>query len=369
MDGSHLERIDAAVEGGIRRGHYPGAVVLIGRHGKIAFFRTYGDRRVTPDRQPVTRDTLFDIASLTKVIATAPAIMQLAESGKLSLDARLGELVPACGSAERYRITVRQLLAHESGLRAVFTRALQSQIFSHDDGVRLACVEQVQARPGQRFRYSDLNYILLGDVVRRVSGESLGAYAYRNILRPLGMHETLFNPPPSLTQRIAAGDMATGRVLDGIASRMGGVSGHSGLYSTAGDLAVFCAMLLRDGEWNGSRILSRQSVRLMTTAGVRHGRSTRGLGFDIATGYSGSRGDVFPCDSFGHTGYSGVSMWLDRRSDAFVITLTNRLHPNGGGDVRELRARVATLAAGAMQDVTFDVPVAEKRANPAKRCR
>ena len=369
MDGTRLNLIDDVVQQGMRAGDYPGAVILIGRHGHVVFHRAYGDRVIRPQRQPMTLDTLFDIASLTKVVVTAPAIMQLIEAGKLRLESRLGDLISACNAADRRRITVRQLLAHDSGLRAIFTKPLQRQVGDYDAAVRLACVEGTYARPGVQIRYSDLNYILLGDVVQRVSGESLDEYAYRRILHPLGMRDIYFNPPRALKHRIAGSDVVTGQVEDGVAWRMGGVAGHSGLYSTASDLAVFSAMLLQDGEWNGTRVLSRHSVRAMTTAAVRRSHGTRGLGFDIASGYSGSRGELFPCDSFGHTGFSGVSMWLDRRSDTFVIILTNRLHPDGRGDVRNLRAQVATLAAASIQDVNFDVSALGKLDNPAKRCR
>jgi CubicO group peptidase (beta-lactamase class C family) len=368
MDGVWLNLIDGVVERGLRRGDYPGAVVLIGRHGKVVFERAYGDRLRVPQREPMTVNTMFDIASLTKVVATAPAILQLQEAGKLRLEAPLGELLPACNSAGRRHITVRQLLAHDSGLRAVFTEPLQRQIGSYDDGVRLACAEEAYAPPGMQVRYSDLNYILLGEIVRHVSGEPLDAYSYRHIIGPLGLHDTYFNPPRELLPRIAGTDVVTGQAADGVATRMGGVAGHSGLYSTAGDLAIYCAMLLNGGQWQGVRILSPQSVRRMTTPAVHRSRGTRGLGFDIASGYSGSRGDLFPCDSFGHTGYSGVSMWLDRRSDAFVIILTNRLHPDGNGDVRALRAEVATIAAGALKDIKYERAPGTPL-NPARRCR
>jgi CubicO group peptidase (beta-lactamase class C family) len=368
MDPARLALIDDVVARGIRRGDYPGAVIVIGRHGRVAFQRAYGDRTLVPRREPMRLDALFDIASLTKVVVTAPAIMQLNEAGRLSLDERLGDLIPACNVADRRDIRVRQLLAHESGLRGVFTERTLRRIGSYQDAVAMACAETMSGRPGAQLRYSDLNYVLLGDIVRRVSGEELDQYAYRHILRPLGMQETYFNPPAALHARLVGEDVVTGQVENGVATRMGGVAGHSGLYSTAADLAVFSAMLLNGGVWQGGRILSEASVTRMTTAMVRHARGTRGYGFDIATGFSGSRGGLFPCDSFGHTGYSGVSMWLDRRSDTFVIVLTNRLHPAGKGDVKLLREEVATIAAGSLQDVHY-ARAADAPLNPAHRCR
>lgn len=369
MDAAQLERIDRAVDGGIARGDFPGAVVVVGRHGRIAFQRAWGDRTRVPARTPMQTDTLFDIASLTKVVVTAPAIMQLREAGRLRLEDRLGDLIEACDDAGHRRITVRQLLAHESGLRGTFKPAVLRQIGSYEDGVRLACAEEMTGTPGGQLRYSDLNYVLLGDILRRRAGLSIDAYAEQHILGPLGMRDTLFNPSmPLRRDRIAGEDVVTGQVENGIATRMGGVSGHSGLYSTAADLAVFCAMILNDGAWNGVRILSPTAVRWMTRPMVRHARGSRGLGFDVATGYSGSRGELFPCDSFGHTGYSGVSMWLDRRSGTFVIILTNRLHPDGRGDVRWLREQVATIVAESLTDMHYQ-RAANAPLNPAHRCR
>lgn len=368
MDPARLALIDDVVDRGMRRGDYPGAVVLVGRHGRIAFQRAYGDRIRIPRRDPMQLDTIFDIASLTKVVVTAPAVMQLIDAGRLSLEERLGDLVPACSSRDRRGIRVRQLLAHESGLRRVFTERMLRRIGSYHDGVAMACAEEMTARPGEQLSYGDLNYILLGEIVRRASGEELDQYAYRHILWPLGMNETYYNPPAALQERLAGEDVLTGEVENGVATRMGGVSGHSGLYGTAADLAVYSAMLLNGGAWQGVRILSAASVQRMTTAMVHHARGTRGYGFDVATGFSGSRGRLFPCDSYGHTGYSGVSMWLDPNSDTFVIVLTNRLHPDGKGDVKLLREEIATIAAGALRDMHYtrgaDAPL-----NPAHRCR
>jgi CubicO group peptidase (beta-lactamase class C family) len=369
MDAATLQRIDEVVSAGMERGDFPGAVITVGRHGRIVFQRAYGDRTLVPQREPMQLDTLFDIASLTKVVVTAPAVMQLVEAGRLRLSDRLGRLIPACDRDDRREITVRQLLAHESGMRSMFTVGTRHGIGSYADAIHLACLEPMTGIPGMQFRYSDLNYVLLGEIVHRAAGESIDAYGYRRILRPLGMRDTLFNPSAALRrERVAGEDVITGEVEDGVAIRMGGVSGHSGLYSTAADLALYCAMILNNGLWQGVRVLAPDSVHAMTRAVVHHARGSRGLGFDVATGYSGSRGDLFPCDSFGHTGYSGVSMWLDRRSDTFVIILTNRLHPDGRGDVRALRESVATIAAQALTDIQY-ARAENAPENPALRCR
>lgn len=351
MDAGRLALIDPVVEDGIKAGDFPGAVVLIGRHGRIAFERAYGERRLKPKSESMTVDTVFDLASLTKAVATAPAIMQLVQDGKLRLDAHLGDLIPDCNRKDKRAITVRQLLEHDSGLRPGFDRASLHRIHGYDDGVRLACLSKPFARPGREFRYSDLNYLLLADIVRRVSGRRLDEFAAAGLYRPLGMHDTGFNPPPSLTPRIAPTDAGAGTVADGIARRMDGVSGNAGVFSTAGDLAVYCAMLLNGGEWHGTRVLSPLAVRRMTTPATDHRQGVRGLGFDIDTAYSGARGDLFPYGSFGHTGYTGTSIWLDPGTDTFVIILTSRLYPHGRGDVRDLRSQVASIAASAIVDL------------------
>lgn len=352
MDAATLAGIAPLVEEGIRRGDYPGAVVLIGRRNQIVYYQAFGQRAVKPKPAPMTRDTIFDLASLTKVVATAPAIMQLVESGRLSLEDKLSKWVPACDRADKRAITLRHLLAHDSGLRSGFEEPALKQIRGYEDGVRLACEQKTYGPPGKQFRYSDLNYILLGEVVRVASGQPLDVYAQQALFQPLDMTDTSFRPAAALKDRIAATDVMSGQVEDGVAWRMGGVAGHAGAYSTAADLALYCAMLLAEGaDDHGVRVLSPLTVARMTTAATDHVSGVRGLGFDIDTAFSGPRGDLFPYGSYGHTGYSGTSIWLDPHSGVFVIILTNRLHPDGRGDVRELRTHVATLAAAAVRNV------------------
>jgi uncharacterized protein YbbC (DUF1343 family) len=352
MDAATLAGIAPLVEEGIHRGDYPGAAVLIGRRNQIVYQQAFGQRAVKPKPAPMTRDTIFDLASLTKVVATAPAIMQLVESGRLSLEDKISKWVPACDRADKRAITLRQLLAHDSGLRPGFEEPTLKQIHGYEDGVRLACEQKTFGPPGKQFRYSDLNYILLGEVVRIVSGQPLDVYAQQALFQPLDMTDTSFRPAAALQDRIAATDVMTGQVEDGAAWRMGGVAGHAGIYSTTDDLALYCAMLLAEGvDDRGVRVLSPLAVERMTTTATDHTNGLRGLGFDIDTAYSGPRGDLFPYGSYGHTGYSGTSIWLDPHSGVFVIILTNRLHPDGHGDVRELRMRVATVAAAAIRDV------------------
>jgi len=352
MDANTLTEIAPLVEEGIRRGDYPGAVVLIGRGHQIVYFQAFGRREVRPKPEPMTRDTIFDLASLTKVVATAPAIMQLVENGRLTLEDKLSKWVPACDRADKRAITLHNLLAHDSGLRSGFEEPLLEKIHGYEDGIRLACDQKAFGPPGRQFRYSDLNYILLGEVVRVASGQPLDVYVRETLFQPLEMTDTSFRPPEALKDRIAATDVMTGEVEDGVAYRMGGVAGHAGVYSTAADLALYCAMLLSGGaDDRGVRVLSPLTVARMTTPATDHATGVRGLGFDIDTAYSGARGDLFPYGSYGHTGYSGTSIWLDPGSGVFVIILTNRLHPDGHGDVRDLRTRVATLAAAAIRDI------------------
>ena len=351
LDAQRLARIDAVMAAGIKAGDFPGAVVVIGRHGRIAFERAYGVRQTKPKPVPMTVDTVFDLASLTKIVATAPSIMQLVEDGRLRLDGHLGDLIPACDRKDKRDITVRQLLEHDSGLRPGFDRATLHRIHGYEDGVRLACRSKPFARPGKEFRYSDLNYLLLAEVVRRVSSQRLDDYVAARLFKPLGMNDTGFHPPASLMPRIAPTDAGTGRVADGIARRMDGVSGNAGVFGSAGDLAIYCTMLLNGGQWNGVRVLSPLAVRRMTTPATTHPDGVRGLGFDIDTAYSGARGDLFPFGSFGHTGYTGTSIWLDPGTDTFVVILTSRLYPHGKGDVRDLRSEIASIAASAIVDI------------------
>jgi uncharacterized protein YbbC (DUF1343 family)/CubicO group peptidase (beta-lactamase class C family) len=361
IDLTQLSRIRPLVEEAIATRKLPGAVILVGRGNQVFYREAIGDRALVPSREPMTLDTIFDLASLTKVVATTTSIVILIERGRLGLDEPVAAHIPEFGRYGKERITIRQLMTHTSGLRPDLD--LPREFDGSDAAIRTASEEVPVAPPGQRFIYSDINYFLLGEVVRRVSGESLDTFAATNIFRPLSMGDTMFLPPESLHSRIAptesctrlgwpcrpgTGEMLRGVVHDPTARRMGGVAGHAGLFSTADDLSRFCRMLLGGGILDGHRVLSPLGVALMTHQATSHEQDqVRGLGWDIDSRYASNRGDLFPIGSFGHTGWTGTSLWMDPVTGLYVIFLSNRVHPDGKGDVGQLRARVATVAAAA----------------------
>ncbi len=345
--------LDAAIEQAVAEGTVPGAVVLVESRGRVLHRKAYGKRSLFPEPEETAPDTIFDCASLTKVVATAPAVMMLVEEGKVRLDDRLTRYLPGFqGSPE---ITVRHLLTHYSGLRPDLD--IEPEWSGYETGIALAYAEQPVAPPGSRFIYSDINYILLAEVVRKISGMRVDAFAQKRIFDPLRMTDTGFLPAASLRRRIAP----TERLEDGIILRgvvhdpttrfMGGVSGHAGMFSTADNLARFARMMLNGGRLDGARILSPLSVLQMTTPQSPDGKQDRGIGWDIASPYASPRGDLFVEGSYGHTGFTGTSMWLDPFSDSFVVLLTNRVHPTRKTSVVGLRSRVASIAAAAVRGI------------------
>jgi uncharacterized protein YbbC (DUF1343 family)/CubicO group peptidase (beta-lactamase class C family) len=360
----HLEYLDPLVAEAIRQHRLPGAVVLAGRPGGTLYLKAFGQRALAPVPEPMTTGTIFDVASLTKVVATTTSVMILLEQGRLGLDDTVTTYIPELGRYGKNRITIRHLLTHLSGLRADFDLALDFE--GTDAALRLAVEEVPVAAPGQRFIYSDINFILLGEIVARVSGERLDEFSRTHIFEPLGMRDTTFLPPPELRTRIAPTEacpphgwpcggphaiMLRGTVHDPTARRMGGVAGHAGLFSTAVDLARFCRMVLNGGTLNGVRVLSPLTVALMTRPATPAALGqVRGLGWDIDTRFAANRGALFPIGSFGHTGWTGPSLWMDPVTRSFVVFLANRVHPDGKGDVIALRGRIATIVAAALAD-------------------
>ena len=359
---ARLARIDTLVEDAIRDGRLPGAVVVVGHAGEIVYERAFGARAVEGPPAAMTLDTIFDLASLTKVVATTTSVMILVEEGRLRLRDRVVTYLPEFASHGKDRITLEHLLTHVSGLRPDLP--LEEVFEGADTAIARAADEVPEAGPGERFVYSDINFFVLGEIVRRVTGQTLDRFARDRIFRPLGMRDTGFNPPSSLRPRIAptepcaplawpcGGDgavMLRGRVHDPTARRMGGVAGHAGLFSTAGDLARFCRMLLAGGALDDVRILAPLTVARMTRVSTPpHLADRRGLGWDLDSRFSSNRGDLFGFGSYGHTGFTGASLWLDPASDTFVVFLSSRLHPSGAGDVTALRGRVATVVASAV---------------------
>ena len=353
VDAARFEAIPPLIEEAIAAKKLPGAVVLVGRGDRVLWQKAIGQRAVEPAAEPMTADTIFDLASLTKVVVTTTSVMKLVEDGRIRLNDRVADYVPGFERYNKANITIRQLMTHTSGLRPDVD--LADDWSGYDAGIALAVEEIPQSPPGERFVYSDINYVLLGDIVKRVSGMPLDRFAKQYVFDPLGMKETMFVPPASLQPRIAPTEHLRGAVHDPTARRMGGVAGHAGLFSTAADLAIFCRMLLDGGTYNGVRILSPLTVAKMTTAVSAAGDpNVRGLGWDIDSTYSSNRGELLPVGSFGHTGFTGTSIWIDPLTRVFVVFLSNRVHPDGKGDVTPLRAKVATIAASAILDAPSD---------------
>jgi len=340
------EQINLAVKDGL----IPGAVLEIGHDGKVVYRKAYGERALIPQREPMTVDTIFDAASLTKVIATTSSIMKLFEQGKIRLNDPVTKYLPEFQGG-RSDITIRNLMTHFSGLRPDLD--LQPAWSGYDTGIQRALVEKPARPSGVRFVYSDINFILLGEIVHRLSGQMLSDFTRENIFQPLGMSDSMFQPPASLRSRIAPTeiDPATGQPLRGVVhdetSRyMGGVAGHAGLFTTADDLAKFAQMMLDHGMANGTRMFSSPTVEKFTTPQSPADQPIlRGLGWDIDSPFSSNRGDLFPIGSYGHTGFTGTSIWIDPYSRTYVILLTNFVHPHRGKSLTGLRGRIATIAA------------------------
>ncbi len=369
LSGAAADRFDSIaplVETAIAAGELPGAVILVGRGDDVVYRRAFGRRAVQPAAEPMTEDTIFDLASLTKVVATTTSVMQLVEDGRIRLRDPVAKFIPEFASSGKNSITIQQLLTHTSGLPPDLP--LEQEFHGTDEAVRRASALTPASHPNEAFVYSDINFFLLGDIVRRVSGERLDEYASTHLFAPLHMNDTRFLPPESWRGRIAptercrplawpcstdaAVPFLRGIVHDPTARRMDGVAGHAGLFSTAADLSRFCRMLLHGGELEGVRVLSPAAVERMTTPSTPAGmKDVRGLGWDIDSSYSSNRGDLFPVgSSFGHTGFTGTSLWIDKTNGGYVVFLSNRVHPDGKGDVTPLRGRVATVAAAALSE-------------------
>ncbi|MGH9632466.1 MAG: exo-beta-N-acetylmuramidase NamZ domain-containing protein [Bryobacteraceae bacterium] len=344
--------IDSAIEDAIQKEEIPGAVVLIGHKGKVIHYKAYGYRALEPVEERMTLDTIFDLASLTKVVATTSCIMKLVEEGKVRLGDRVIQYLPEY-QAGQSDITVRQLLTHYSGLRPDVD--LEPEWSGYETGIQKALIDRPRSLPDTRFVYSDINFILLGEIVRRVSGKTLPEYATEEIFEPLGMKETMFQPPFSLSHRIAPTEIVEpgepplrGIVHDPTTRFMGGVAGHAGLFSTATDLAKFAEMMLGLGSLDGIRVFSPLTVRQFTSPQSPEGLPVRGFGWDIDSPFSGNRGDLFPVGSYGHTGFTGTSMWIDPMTETYVILLTNSGHPHLRKPVTSLRGRVANATAAGL---------------------
>jgi uncharacterized protein YbbC (DUF1343 family)/CubicO group peptidase (beta-lactamase class C family) len=350
---SHLGTVDAVIESAISDGSIPGAVLIVGHDGQVIYRKAYGWRALEPRREVMSLDTVFDLASLTKVIVTATAVMQLVERGEVRLNDPVAKYLPEFAQNGKEDITVRQLLTHYSGLGPDLD--LKTAWEGKETAYRMAFAETPVDPPGSKFSYSDINFIVLGALVERVSGEALDEYAARHIFLPLKMMRTRYVPPVAgragWIEKIAPTQydenerMLRGVVHDPTARRMGGVAGDAGLFSTGDDLAKFAQALLN----GGGGILSALSVEKMTRPEQPPSAPVlRGFGWDIDSPFSSNRGDLLPVGGFGHTGFTGTSMWIDPTTKTYIILLTNAVHPRGKGNAIALRSKVATAVAAAL---------------------
>ena len=343
-----LEGIKEIVEESIEQKKIPGAVVLVLNQGKIVYKQAFGNKSLYPSTEPMTTDTIFDLASLTKPIATGTSIFKLVEAGKLRLSDKAKLHLPELTEPAWEAITLEHLLTHTSGLPAGNASS------DYKEGITQSIKKinnlKLLAPPGERFTYSDIGFIMLGEIVQRTSGRLLDQFSRDEIFLPLGMKETGYNPSETLKPRIAPTQkekdgMLRGVVHDPRARLLNGIAGHAGLFSTADDLALYCAMILNPSN---SKVLSHASIRTMTQArAVPNGWRT--FGWDCDTAFSSNRGELFPKGStFGHTGFTGTSIWFDPASQTAVIFLSNRVHPEGKGDATPVRNKVATIVASAL---------------------
>jgi serine-type D-Ala-D-Ala carboxypeptidase len=359
-DPARLARIDEVVQAALDHKDLPGCVILVLHRDQVVYRKAFRNRAVLPQVEEMTPDTVFDLASLTKPIATATSIMILVERGQLNLSDRVAQHWPAFGVNGKDKISIEQLLLHTSGLVA------DNDVKDYADGKERALERIAQltpaSEPGAKFVYSDVGYIVLGELVELISGKPLDEFAAENIFKPLSMKETTFRPAQDLRDRAAPTQKRDdrwlrGEVHDPRAHALGGVAGHAGLFSTADDLVLYAQMLLHHGTLNNKRILSPQTVRLMTTP-REVPRGLRAYGWDVQTAYSANKGERFPRnEGIGHTGFTGTSIWIDPGSDTAVIFLSNRVHPDGKGNVTRLRGQVATLAAAAILDANSLPPL------------
>ena len=363
MSKERLSLVHGLIRDAIARKELPGAVLLVARQGKVVLREAYGDSQWVPDRRPMTADMIFDLASLTKPIATATSILILAERGRLSLWDKVKTYVPDFApykdewgiAAEDARIW--NLLTHTAGLPP-YTNADEAakKIGSPcrtGDLVKLIAGLPKTNPPGAAFHYSCLGYITLAQIVTELTGQTIAEFSAANIFTPLGMNRTFYNPPAAMRglcvpTLVVEGKPLVGVVHDPLARLQGGVSGNAGLFSTADDLAIFAQMLLAQGESKGTRILSPLAVERMTSIYPKAAGFGRGLGWDLSSAYASNGGDLFGPKSYGHSGYTGTSIWIDPETETIVIFLTNSVHPDDKGQIVPLRSRVANVVAGAI---------------------
>jgi uncharacterized protein YbbC (DUF1343 family)/CubicO group peptidase (beta-lactamase class C family) len=354
LSAKQLAYIDGQVATEIEAKNLPGCVVAIGRTGGVGFLKAYGQRQLEPEKEKMTVDTIFDMASLTKGTATATSIMILVERGQVRLRNPVADYIPEFAANGKEKITIEDLLVHRGGLIP------DNPLDDYNDGEEKAWEHTFKLKadhPGEKFVYSDVGYLVLGEVVHRVSGKTVAEFAAENIYKPLGMKDTGYTPEKSLWKRVAPTEKRDkdddqwirGEVHDPRSYALGGVAGHAGLFSCARDLAIYCDALLRGSRPGDEspRIMSRATLAEMIRPRDVNG-NRRGLGWDMRSSYSTNRGELFSDGAFGHGGFTGTAMWIDPELDLFVIFLANRLHPDGKGSVNPLAGRIGTIAAAAI---------------------
>ncbi len=355
-----LLNIAPIVQKSIAQGNYPGAVILAAHHGHIIYRGVFGNRRILPDIAPMELDTIFDIASLTKVVATTPAIMQLVEEAKLDLDAPVAKYWPGFAENGKEAVTIRELLTHMSGLPADIPSPARNEVEVLQQIKQL----KLKSTPGTKFLYSDLNFVILAYLVEVVTGDNFDRYVKMHIFKPLNMENTFFTPTTKIRDRIAPtevmnGELRWGHVHDPLAYSMGGVSGNAGLFSTAIDLGRYAECLLNGGSLpeNKSRIehlLGPLTIlKMISPQTPPDVLDKRGLGWDIDSVYS-NRGVLFPTNSFGHTGWTGTSIWIDPTTQTWIIILTNRVHPHTKNkQIVQDRRKIANIISASITDVSI----------------
>jgi uncharacterized protein YbbC (DUF1343 family) len=348
--------LDAAIDQAIREDKIPGAVLLVGHHGQVVYRKAYGYRALDPAKEPMTVDTIFDIASLTKIVATTSGMMKLFEQGKVRISDPVTVYLPEFQGGQS-PITIGDLMTHFSGLRPDLD--LEPPWSGYETGIRKALADKPAGPPETKFVYSDINFILLGEIVHRLSGMPENEYVKQILFDPLAMTETGYLPlsdlaSPTLkariapTERLKSGEMLRGVVDDPTARFMGGVAGHAGVFSTADDLGKFCQMILDGGDGLFSPATIRKFTASATPATAATQPVLHGLGWDIQSPYSGVRGELFPIGSFGHTGFTGTSIWIDPSSETYVVLLTNSIHPKLRKAITPLRGKIATIVAASV---------------------
>jgi uncharacterized protein YbbC (DUF1343 family) len=350
FDPSRLSLIDDLVNEGLSQSKMPGAVVVVGRRGGVAFRKAYGFRQTMPQQVPMTIDTVFDLASLTKPIATATSVMVLIQQGKIDVNATVATYLPDFAANGKDRITVHHLLTHVGGLIA--DNSIKDYSGTPEQSIANIMALKPDAEPGQEFTYSDVGFIVLGEIVKKVSGKNVHEFSQEAVYAPLGMTETGYLPGNALKARAAVTEQREdrwmqGEVHDPRAYALGGIAGHAGLFSTGDDLSKYAVMMLNGGRLGDTEILNPVTFQLMTTA-VDVPRGRRALGWDARTGYSSNRGDLMSSQAFGHGGFTGTGIWIDPATDLFVLFLSNRVHPDGKGLVNPLIGRIGTIAGAAL---------------------